>query len=311
MESLNDIESIKMFQNDCHIRGLSIHTIESYISSLNLFSKFLKKKKYLLMNVDRKILRDYISYLRERGISQKTIENRFSAFSSLYDYAVYENLLEKNVIKDIRKRYLSPYKENGGSHRKLVTVEEMSLFINSILDIRDKAISILFAKTGIRRRELVAINLDDINWDIMSITLKPTHKRSNKIVYFDYETAIVLKRWLRKRETIADPGNKALFVSYIDKKKRLNRNGVGYMFVKWAAMAGLHNSNSKKIEDHFTPHCRRHWFTTYLRRAGMPREFIMELRGDKRTSAMDIYYHIDREKLRKTYLANIPQLGIN
>ena len=310
MEIISDSQSIKMFGNDCRIRGLSKHTIESYISTLNLFSKFLKKREYLLMTVDRNILREYISYLREREISQKTIENRFSAFSSLYDYAVYENLLEKNIVKEIRKRYLSPYKENGGSHRKLISVEEMSLFINSILDIRDKAISILFAKTGIRRRELVAIDIEDINWDVMSITLKPTHKRSNKIVYFDYEAALVLKRWLIKREIIAYTENKALFVSYINKKKRLNRNGVGYAFVKWAAIAGLHNSNSNKIEDHFTPHCCRHWFTTHLRRAGMPREFIMELRGDKRNSAMDLYYHIDKEELRKSYLASIPKLGV-
>lgn len=310
MEIISDSQSIKMFGNDCSIRGLSRHTIESYISSLNLFSKFLKKREYLLMTVDRNILREYISYLRDGGISQKTIENRFSVFSSLYDYLVYENLLENNIVKDIRKRYLSPYKENSGDHRKLISVEEMSWFINSILDIRDKAISILFAKTGIRRRELVAIDLEDINWDIMSIALKPTHKRTNKIIYFDFETALVLKQWLRKREIIADAQNKALFVSYIDKKKRLNRNGVGYTFVKWAAITGLHNPDSDKIEDHFTPHCCRHWFTTHLRRAGMPREFIMELRGDKRNSAMDIYYHIDREDLRKSYLACIPKLGI-
>ncbi len=310
MEIISDSQSIKMFGNDCRIRGLSRHTIESYISSLILFSKFLKKREHLLMTVDRNILREYISYLRDGGISQKTIENRFSAFSSLYDYLVYENLLEKNIVKDIRKRYLSPYKENGGSHRKLISVEEMSWFINSILDIRDKAISILFAKTGIRRRELVAIDLEDIDWDLMSIALKPTHKRSNKIVYFDYETTIVLKQWLRKREIIADPSNRALFISYINKKKRLNRNGVGYSFVKWAAITGLHDLNSNKIEDHFTPHCCRHWFTTHLRRAGMPREFIMELRGDKRNSAMDIYYHIDKEDLRKSYLACIPKLGI-
>lgn len=310
MEILDDSQSIKLFGNDCRIRGLSKHTIESYISSLNLFSEFLKKRGYLLMTVNRSILRDYISNLREKNISQKTIENRFSAFSSLYDYLVYENLLEKNIVKDIRKRYLSPYKENGGGHRKLVSVEEMSWFINSILDIRDKAISILFAKTGIRRRELVAIDLDDINWDIMSINLKPTHKRSNKVVYFDFETAFVLKQWLRKREIIADPGNRALFVSYKDRKKRLNKNGVGFIFVKWAAIVGLHNSSSDRIEDHFTPHCCRHWFTTYLRRAGMPREFIMELRGDKRNSAMDVYYHIDREELRKSYLACIPSLGV-
>ena len=66
MEIIDDSQSIKMFGNDCRIRGLSKHTIESYISTLNLFSKFLKKREYLLMTVDRNILREYISYLRER-----------------------------------------------------------------------------------------------------------------------------------------------------------------------------------------------------------------------------------------------------
>jgi len=35
----------------------------------------------------------------------------------------------------------------------------------------------------------------------------------------------------------------------------------------------------------------------------MPREFIKELRGDAIKEAMDIYYHIDREELKKSYMA--------
>jgi integrase/recombinase XerD len=42
----------------------------------------------------------------------------------------------------------------------------------------------------------------------------------------------------------------------------------------------------------------------------MPREYIKELRGDTRKEAIDIYNHIDKEDLRKTYLACIPKLGI-
>ncbi|MDF0594100.1 hypothetical protein P0O24_10960 [Methanotrichaceae archaeon M04Ac] len=42
----------------------------------------------------------------------------------------------------------------------------------------------------------------------------------------------------------------------------------------------------------------------------MPREFIQKLRGDARKGAIDIYDHIDRKELRKSYLAHIPQLGI-
>jgi integrase/recombinase XerD len=81
--------------------------------------------------------------------------------------------------------------------------------------------------------------------------------------------------------------------------------------IKQAAIRiGLHDASSERMEDHFSAHCTRHFFTTHLRRAGMPREFIQELRGDVRKEAIDIYDHIDREELRKSYLAHIPQLGV-
>jgi len=40
----------------------------------------------------------------------------------------------------------------------------------------------------------------------------------------------------------------------------------------------------------------------------MPREFIQELRDDVRREAIDIYDHIDKEELRKSYLAHVPRL---
>jgi len=77
-----------------------------------------------------------------------------------------------------------------------------------------------------------------------------------------------------------------------------------------AERLGLHDPGSPRLEDHFSPHCFRHWFTTHLRRNGLSREFIKELRGDSRGEAIDIYDHIDHDELRKAYLAAIPRLGI-
>lgn len=311
MDTLTDNELITRFKNDCQLRNFSRHTVVSYGSTMNLFLRFLKGRKRTLLDVDRGLLREYISYLVNDGISYKTVENRFSTFSSFYDYVVYEGLMEKNIVLDIRKRYIRRYKKNGngGSKRKLVNIEEMSLFINLIFDIEIKAIALVFAKTGIRLRELIAIDVDDIDWSNMSIELKPTPKRSNLVVFFDSECALILKRWLKKREAIAVKKSKALFVSY-QLGERIHRNTIYRNFTSWGEKAGLHNPKSDRLEDHFTPHCCRHWFTTHLRRAGMPREFIKELRGDKRTEAMDIYDHIDMGELRRSYLAHIPQLGI-
>lgn len=151
--------------------------------------------------------------------------------------------------------------------------------------------------------------MDDINWDEMSITLMPTRKRSNRVVFFDHECGVILRRWLQKRDALAIPECRALFVSY-DAMERLDRNGIYNAFIKWATKVGLHNPESNKMEDHFTPHCCLHWNTTFLRSAGMPREYIQVLRGDARNEAIDIYDHIDKEELRKSYLAHIPQLGI-
>jgi integrase/recombinase XerD len=180
--------------------------------------------------------------------------------------------------------------------------------VNSILDPRDRAIVVLLAKTGIRRGELLRIDVDDINWEENSITLKPTPKRSNRVVFFDDECARVLKKWLRYREKL-NPRSDALFISY-QSGDRLSRNAVWHAVVKPAIRLGFHDPTSSRLEDHFGPHCLRHWFTTWLIRNGMPRDYVKELRGDRRREAIDIYHHIDRHELRKMYLACIPQLGI-
>jgi len=91
---------------------------------------------------------------------------------------------------------------------------------------------------------------------------------------------------------------------------RISRTDVYEGVTKAAARVGLHDPESKQMEDHFGPHCCRHWFCTHLFRNGMRREYIKELRGDSRKEALDLYNHIDLKELKEAYLACIPQLGI-
>jgi len=311
LQIIQDAEQLlEMFCEDCRLRGMTEESIRRYRSSLRIFLKFLRREGTSIDRVDVQELRRFLQHIKfERGASHKTVENYFSAISAFYDYLVFEGLIRTNIILPFRRRYLKRYKNDyDDPERKLLTVEEMSRLVNSIMDPRDKAIAILLAKTGIRRGELLRIDVDDINWEDYSITLKPTPKRSNRTVFFDDECAIVLRRWLRVREKLK-PKSKALFISY-NTLGRLSRNGVYNAVVKYARRLGFHNPDSPRLEDHFGPHCFRHWFTTWLLRNGMSREYIKELRGDKRREAIDIYHHIDREELRRTYLACIPKLGV-
>ena len=304
------LQLIEGFCEDCRLRNMTTESIRRYRSCLTIFACYLNSKGSKIEDVNKWVLKDFLYHIRfDHQAKHKTVENYFSAISSFYEYLIFEEILDLNPVPSFRKRFVRSYKDDSkDSERKLLTVEEMSLLVNSILDPRDKAIATVFAKTGIRRNELLNLDVGSINWVEYSITLKPTPKRSTRVVPFDDECAIVLKRWLKTREKL-NPSTKALFVSY-QSLRRLDRNGLYVAMVKYAEKLGFHDPDSDLLEDHFGPHCFRHWLTTWLRRNGMPREFIKELRGDRRKEAMDIYDHIDPEELKHAYLAFIPKLGI-
>ncbi|WP_269851034.1 site-specific integrase [Methanosarcina horonobensis] len=69
----------------------------------------------------------------------------------------------------------------------------------------------LFAKTGIRRQELIDLDLKDLYLENRYAILKPHAKRSNRVVFFDNECAQVLEAWLSWRQE-NKIRNKALFL---------------------------------------------------------------------------------------------------
>jgi integrase/recombinase XerD len=152
------------------------------------------------------------------------------------------------------------------------------------------------------------LDISDVDLVEMEIRLKPTAKRTKRTVFFDDEAGFALRRWLKIREGMNWKGIPALFLNADG--ERLNRSGIYNLVVEAARRVGLHNSVSERLEDHFSPHCCRHWFCTHLFGNGMQREYIKELRGDSRKEAFDLHDHIDLKDLKEAYLACIPQLGI-
>lgn len=304
---------LDMYRQDCVDMNLSPETIRRYDSINKHYTAYLTGRNLSLFQIDKHVLHDYIRKRAAERIDLKTLENELTAISGLYEFLLFEGYVVTNPVLGVRKRYIRRYKQekdvDSESPRKLISIKEMTLLVNSILDTRDKAIVLLLAKTGIRRGELIAIDVGDIDWADQSITLKRKKfkKRSNRKVFFDDETSRILKHWLIQRSKL-DPQSPAIFIG--EHGDRLKRNGVYSMVVKYAERVELHDPMSDRTEDHFSPHCFRHWFTTWLRRAGMDREKIKVLRGDRRREAIDIYDRIDPEELRREYLAFIPQLGV-
>jgi integrase/recombinase XerD len=302
---------IELFQEDCDTRGLASTTSRYYCRFVQLFLIFLKELGLSILEVNRSSLKSYLSYLRtEKKLKQASIGSYFAAINAFFDFLVEDGCVSENPVPSMRKRYLHSYKDHDESQmRRIISIEEASKLVCSILDTRDKAVVLMLLKTGIRRNELCSLDLEDIDFAEMTIRLKPVAKRSNRVVYFDIEAAEALRRWMKMRDSrVSKKEAKALFLSV--RGTRLDGMQVQRLVEKHAQQVGLHEPDSDRLEDRFTPHCCRHWFTTHLIRAGMPRDFVKELRGDARHDAIDIYNHIDKKELRESYLAHIPQLGI-
>ena len=306
MDQINAV-IIDAFRRDLRLQGKAETSISNYCAWVERFAEFFRGD---LLKVTREDLKNYLDHLRnEKKMREKSIRFVFACLSSFFVFLVEEDKIAANLVPALRRKYVSSYKREASSRsRQLITIDQAKMLINSILDIRDKTIVMLLFKTGVRRHELADLDLEDVNIQEMTIELKETPKRSNKTVFFDQETAEMLKIWLKYRESRIKSGENALFISQYG--IRLSGAAVNVVVEKYAQRVGLHNPKSERLEDQFTPHCCRHWFTTHLIRAGMPRDFVKELRGDARSEAIDIYNHIDEEELKESYLAHIPRLGI-
>ncbi|WP_406670763.1 hypothetical protein V7O67_02705 [Methanolobus sp. ZRKC4] len=90
-----------------------------------------------------------------------------------------------------------------------------------------------------------------------SVLLKPTGKRSNRLIYFDDECKAFLEEYLKTRTD----DNPALFLSSAG--SRITRSTVYRIVTNYAGKFGIHDPKGH-VHEKFTPHCCRLWYTPSL-----------------------------------------------
>ena len=80
-----DKDLVRDFLSDCRLRGMTRESVYGYGCCLRIFMEFLRRKNVQVLDVDKDVLRSFLSYLRDdRGLSLKRVENYFTPLSKLF-----------------------------------------------------------------------------------------------------------------------------------------------------------------------------------------------------------------------------------
>ncbi|RKY23217.1 MAG: tyrosine recombinase XerC [Planctomycetota bacterium] len=247
----------------------------------------------LLLSAETDDIRAYLTMLNEKQYSKATIARKLATLRSFYKFLVKRNHINSNPVIAIRtpkqEKKLPQFLEYEQVKRLLDTPP-----MDNWLGARDRAILETLYSTGIRVSELVALNMDDVDFlgEVVHVRGKGKKERIAPIGSSALQTIQHYMEFRNKRaQSNSNFDSKVLFVN--KHGRRLSTRSVRRKMDKYLKMAGLDTSIS--------PHTLRHSFATHMLNNGADLRSVQELLGHQSLSTTQVYTHLTTRKLKEVY----------
>jgi len=252
-----------------------------------------QKVDELLPAVDVNEARSYLAYLNERAYSKATIARKLATLRSFYKFLVKTNRCAANPLSTVRtpkqEKKLPRFLEYEEVKRLLETPP-----VETWLGARDRAILETLYSTGIRVSELVALNMDDIDFLGEVVHVRGKGKKE-RITPISSSALQAIQHYMEFRSKRAqNNGSFDAKVLFVNKHgHRLSTRSVRRKMDKYLKMAGL--------DPAISPHTLRHSFATHMLNNGADLRSVQELLGHQSLSTTQIYTHLTTRKLKEVY----------
>ncbi len=272
-------------------------TILNYNFDLEEFQKYLQKKQWDYLKINRNQIRDYLKELDTQKLKNSTISRHLSSIRSFYNFLVNEGKLEYNLFTSIRNPKLEKKLPNFLSLNEMSDILE-SITLNDEKDYRNRLIVELLYATGCRASELCNIKLKDIDYANKRIRIIGKGSKE-RIVYYGEYAALYLDKYLKKARSELLKGNDSPYLLVDDKGQVLTIQEMEIIMKNIIKKVAL----KKKV----TPHTLRHTFATHLLNHGADIKSVQELLGHASLNTTGIYTHVTNEQTKKIYLEKFPR----
>jgi integrase/recombinase XerC len=292
--------SLKLFVEYLQIeKNYSEYTIEHYQHDIREFLMFMSEQVIDgLVNVQYSDVRLYLTKLYEKKLARKTVSRKISSMRSFYKFLVREEHVEDNPfslvsIPKSEKRLPDFFYETE--------LEELfkTCDVSTPLGQRNKALLELLYATGIRVSECCQIKLTELDLFLSTVLVHGKGKKQRYVPFgsFAHESLEQYIQNGRKELMAGKPAHDVLFVNF--RGGPLTPRGVRTILDSIIQQSSLNG----KIH----PHMLRHTFATHLLSNGADMRSVQELLGHQDLSSTQVYTHVTKEFLRKTYMSSHPR----
>ena len=239
-------------------------------------------------------LRALIARRHREGLSGRSIARLLSSIRGFFAYLVREGVCGHNPAQGLRApktpRRLPAALDADQMGRLLAFAGQDEE------GIRDKALFELMYSSGLRLSEAAGLDIDgvDLAQGLVRVTGKGGKTRE---VPVGRRAREAIEAWLPLRETLARPGERALFVSR--RGARITGRRIQQRLAQRALMQGL--------DRHVHPHMLRHSFASHLLESSGDLRAVQELLGHADIGTTQIYTHLDFQHLARVYDAAHPR----
>ena len=273
-------------------KGLSMETVRGRKLELERFATYFIHEGFELKSLNANCLDGYIEKRHQDGCSRRTIATIVTSLRDFLRFAYNQGFIQTDLSVLLKSPKLFALETLPVSP----TWEDVLRLVhyydgNKSVDIRNKAIMVIFAVYGIRCSELANLTLKDIDW-------------RNDIIYLHR-----VKGCQPQALPLLPVVGNAL-VRYITETRRNNLNReylfldlvAPYTQVKRSTLYKVVESAYKALDikqQHIGPHSLRHACASHLVNSGHSLEKVSVLLGHKQLDTTRIYAKVDMVNLRK------------
>ncbi len=290
---MSDKSTIENYLDYVHRdKGLSRNTMLAYKRDLQSFTESLSGKQFNRQEVIR-----YLSSLSVQGKKPSTVARSLASLRGWFIWQKASGL----IVDDPSQNLLNPQKAKYLP--QVLTSSEIESLLQASKNLREKLIVELLYGAGLRVSEMVNLNWGNINLSQSSVKcfgkgskerIVPMGKQALKVI-LEYKSEMS-KLWGNKTAS-----NCPLLINR--RGQRLSRLVVWQIIRRLAKTAKLHKKP--------TPHTLRHSFATHLLENGADLRVVQELLGHANIITTQLYTHLSRAHLRRTYQQAQQHLAFN